>query len=126
MRIPTLLITLSGAALRLAGAQAAPPAEVAAIDSIARVARALGRAHGESVWPGFRPDTIPVAFVLPSRGTLPAGFSAVTDDLAWRPEAALGASNTSVVIGGRSAAQVVVPRSRIDGAELASLVFHEA
>jgi hypothetical protein len=66
-------LSLSCSALRPAGAQATSPLEAPAIDSIARVARALGGAHGERVWPGFRPDTIPVAFVLPSRGTLLAG-----------------------------------------------------
>lgn len=140
MRHSTLLVFLSCAAARLAGAQAAAP-EAPAIDSIARVARALGRAHGERVWPGFRPDTIPVAFVLPSRGTLlagwrgalPEGFTPVAgaESLAWRAEAALGAASTSISLGGRSAAQVVVPRdttgrTRVDGAELTALAFHEA
>jgi hypothetical protein len=145
MRLSVIFTSIGCVASTLAGAQAAPP-EARAIDSIARVARELGRAYGASVWPGFRPDTIPVAFVLPSRGMLLAGWrgplpqgftpAAGTEGLAWRPEAALGAASTSISLGGRSAAQVVVPRdssagagagrTRVDGAELTALAFHEA
>jgi hypothetical protein len=115
--------------------------EAAMLDSVARVVRALGREYGEAVWPGFRPDTIPVAFVVPSRGTmlsswrgeLPAGFAPVAGvaEGGWRAEPALDAASTATTIGGRRIAQVVVagedPLSRTPApGELAALAFHEA
>src|SRR5213595_1219828 len=34
----------------------------------------LGRNMGDSIWPGFRPDTIPVLYVVRGQGTLLLGW----------------------------------------------------
>ena len=47
----------------------------APVDTVSRLAAInrhyvrIGRAQGESIWPGFRPDTVPVVYVLPNRGS---------------------------------------------------------
>lgn len=95
--------------------------------------RALGRAHGERVWPGFRPDTIPVAFVLPGRGTLltgwqgaaPPGFSALDGGGLWRDEEATDAASTSTAFDGKATAQLVVADDASQ-ADLVALAFHES
>jgi len=57
--ITTVILTLGATR---AGAQ--PSADtVVRLDTIAQHLTRIGRAHGEAIWPGFRPDTIPVAFV---------------------------------------------------------------
>lgn len=94
----------------------------------------LGRRYGESVWPGFRPDTIPVAYVFPHRGTalfnwrgaLPAGFESVpgTAGAAWLAAKNLGAANTGTTIDDRAVAQVVVSSFAVQ--DLVPLAFHEA
>ena len=35
----------------------------------------LSREAADSLWPGFRPDTIPVMYVLPELGTLLLGWT---------------------------------------------------
>jgi hypothetical protein len=101
---------------------------------VATTAASLGATYGERIWPGFRPDTIPVAFVLPERGmlltgwrgALPNGFVPVPGraNAGWREERALGAASTGTEISGRRVAQVVV--SSLDATALVPLVFHEA
>src|ERR1043166_3077636 len=34
-----------------------------------------GTSGGDRIWPGFRPDPIPVIYVLPGQGTLPVGWT---------------------------------------------------
>lgn len=94
----------------------------------------LGSRHGEAVWPGFRPDTIPIAYVFPQRGTalfnwrgtLPAAFESVPGiaGAAVLAEKNLGAASTGTSIGDRAVAQVVVSSLGIEN--LVPLAFHEA
>jgi hypothetical protein len=103
--------------------------------------QALLRSHAEMVratraaplWPGFRPDTIPVAFVLPARGQflvgwrgdLPTGFEpGPAPGTGWRAFDARTAASTSIDIAGRSVAQVSV--QRLDMNALAGVAAHEA
>ena len=63
-----------------------PIDSLTAIASINRDFVRLGRQYGESIWPGYRPDTIPIAYVFPQQGTalfnwrgpLPAGYQPIT------------------------------------------------
>ena len=92
-----------------------------------RVTRAI------PIWPGFRPDTIPVAFVVPLRGQflvgwrgeLPAGFEpGPAAGSGWRRFDARTAASTNVDIAGRSVAQVSA--QRLDLNALAGVAAHEA
>jgi len=127
-------------ALTLAVAAAPAAAQDAPADTVARLAQVgallarLGPTLGPDVWPGFRPDTIPVVFVLPGRGSVllnwagtpPEGYAPVAGvaGAAWRSEAERGAASTSTVLGGRAAAQVVV--DRLVPGELFRVAVHEA
>ncbi len=90
-----------------------------------------GVAGAPAIWPGFRPDTFPVLYVLRGRGAAlfgwrgaaPEGFAPAGDAL-WRGEAAQGAASTSVEIAGRAVAQVVV--GSLDRGELIGISVHEA
>ncbi|HMG19081.1 MAG TPA: hypothetical protein VK573_10175 [Gemmatimonadales bacterium] len=104
----------------------------------------LGREMGDSIWPGFRPDTIPVLYVIPGKGSLllgwhgelPPGFSRVAADpgatprgepvsiAAWQSSADRGAASTGTELAGRPTAQVVVDTQSI--ASLVGLTTHEA
>lgn len=94
----------------------------------------LGRLYGDSIWPGFRPDTIPMSFVIPShgdflygwRGALPGGYAPVdgVPELAWRDLRALGAASTGTSLEGRPVAQIVL--DAINEPSLVSIAFHEA
>ncbi len=107
--------------------QAPPAAQTARLQSVHDRVTRLGREQGEAIWPGFRPDTIPVLYVLPGRGTLllgwrgapPEGFTGN-----WQPSTARGAASTSTEVAGRRAAQVVVDDQT--EAELVGLTVHEA
>jgi hypothetical protein len=104
------------------------------LDLVQRVAAAhatvlqMDRVFADSVWPDFRPDTIPVLYVAPSigtllagwRGPLPPGFTPLGDvtGTAWQPVAARGAASTGTQLAGRPTAQVVVQ----PGAGVADLV----
>ncbi|MDB4914940.1 MAG: hypothetical protein JWM95_2584 [Gemmatimonadetes bacterium] len=110
----------------------APRDTVARLDSIAHEVARIGARHGEAIWPGFRPDTIPLSFVLPShgdvlfgwRGTLPQGYVALDNGGAWRGQRALGAASTGTMLEGRRVAQVVV--NGHDAAMLVATALHEA
>ena len=112
----------------------APLDTAARLDSVVRHAVRIGRTRGESIWPGFRPDTIPLALVLPGRGSflfnwrgaLPGGYLPLKgiSGAGWRDERALGAASTAVELQGKSVAQVVV--GSLDPAELLPTAFHEA
>src|SRR3954469_23103720 len=102
--------------------------------AVAREATRIGTAEGETIWPRFRPQAIPLSFVLPSRGdllvgwtgALPSGYTAVPElpGAAWRDQRALGAASTATALAGRRVAQVVaVP---LDPATLAAVALHEA
>jgi hypothetical protein len=94
----------------------------------------LGKEMGDSIWPAFRPDTIPVLYVVPGQGTLllgwrgelPPGFLPITglDAAGWRSSADRGAASTGTQLDGRPAAQVVVSDSQ-DIATLVGLTTHE-
>src|SRR5688572_27828816 len=85
------------------------------------------------IWPGFRPDTIPVAFVVPLRGQLlvgwrgelPPGFEpGPAAGSGWQPFDVRTAASTNIEIAGRSVAQVSV--QRLDANALAGVAAHEA
>lgn len=111
-----------------------PIDSVRALAAIDREFVRLGNRYGESVWPGYRPDTIPIAYVFPQRGTvlfnwrgaLPTGFESVGVALnaAWISQRNLGAANTGTSIGDRAVAQVVV--SSLATEVVVPLAFHEA
>src|SRR5690242_21201584 len=77
---------------------------------------------GDSIWPGFRPDTIPVAYVVRGQGTLllgwrgelPQGFVPVTGVAGggWQASTDRGAASTGTELAGRPTAQVVVTDSQ--------------
>lgn len=131
--VPFAFIAALSMTAQPANAQA--PSDTAAIvDSVARQVVRLGAAHGEQIWPGYRPDTIPLDFVLPThgdfllnwRGPLPDGFTPLAGVAhgGWRDLKALGAASTGTTIAGRRVAQIVV--NTLDGAALTSTAFHEA
>lgn len=111
-----------------------PPANVVRV--VARVAdglRALGPELGPAIWPGFRPDTIPVRFVVPEEGALlaqwgtplPEGYGPVRGTgLGWRATAEPGAASTGSSLAGRPVAQVVVHEAQVQ--ELLETAVHEA
>jgi hypothetical protein len=120
------------AALALALIAQEPPREITSRISTAHdwVAR-LGREMGDSIWPGFRPDTIPVLYVIRGTGTLllgwrgelPEGFGAMPGG-GWQPSADRGAASTGTALAGRPTAQVVVDSQNV--AALVGLTTHEA
>ena len=130
---------MTAALLCLALVAQEPPLETASRIATAHewVAR-LGREMGDSIWPGFRPDTIPVLYVIKGAGTLllgwrgelPPGFTPVADDPratprgGWRRGADRGAASTGTELAGRPTAQVVVDTQSIAG--LVGLTVHEA
>ena len=135
MRLSTTAVVVTASITAAATARSQPPDSVAReLGRVAATVTSLGAKHGEQIWPGFRPDTIPVAFVLPDRGTLlvgwrgalPSGFVPLAGHAAsgWREERALSAASTGTEISGRRVAQVVV--STLDAVALVPLVFHEA
>jgi len=126
--------------LALFAVQEPPPPEITTRIVTARdwVVR-LGRTMPDSIWPGFRPDTIPVLYVIRGKGTLlmgwrgelPAGFVPMVADLrdppegaGWQPLTDRGAASTGTTLAGRPTAQVVVDSQSI--AALLGLTTHEA
>jgi len=110
------------------------------VDSLRTLARInrdfvrLGREYGESIWPGYRPDTIPVAYVFPRQGTalfnwtgtLPAGYQPVPEipGVGWLSRENISAASTGTSIAGRQVAQVSV--SSLATEVVLPLAFHEA
>ncbi|NIN70651.1 MAG: hypothetical protein GTO46_01700 [Gemmatimonadetes bacterium] len=137
MRISARLLVTSGLVLLPFGRSAA---QEPAWDAVAVVQRAhekvveLGLLGPDSIWPGFRPDTIPVLYVFPERGTLlmgwrgdlPDGFETLDqlEGAGWQPAAARGAASTGTQLEGRGTAQVVV--NEPDTAALVGVTVHEA
>lgn len=112
----------------------APPGGL--IDPLLRAHRGLvqdGPRLGPSIWPGYRPDTIPVLFVL-KEGTLLTGWTggpppgmtplASGDGAFWKPTGNVAAASTSIELGGRGVAQVVVGSEDVPA--LRGLAAHEA
>ena len=120
--------------IALIAQQPPPPVTGTIVTAHAWVGR-LGREMNDSIWPGFRPDTIPVLYVIKGAGTLvlgwhgalPPGFTPFADhpDAGWQPSADRGAASTGTELGGHRAAQVVVSDSQ-DVASLVGLTTHEA
>lgn len=127
------------AALSLALLQGPPPAITPKIAAAREWVVRLAREMADSIWPGFRPDTIPVLYVVPGQGTLllgwegegrgalPPGFLPIAgvEGSGWQASADPGAASTSTELAGHAAAQVVVN----DTMSIAALVggtTHEA
>jgi hypothetical protein len=114
-KIFVITLLLAVAANHAAG-QAPTPARIAGIATTAREVRDSGAAWGPRIWPGFRPDTIPLLFVLPGEGTalfgwradLPVGFRPLDahPGAGWKPVSDRGAASTAVDLAGRRAAQL--------------------
>src|SRR3954470_9657954 len=114
--------------------QPPPPVTATIVTAYAWAAR-IGRDMGDSIWPGFRPDTIPVLYVVKGAGTLvlgwrgelPSGFTPIVDrpDAGWQSTADRGAASTGTELGGHRVAQVVVADSA-NVASLVGLTTHEA
>ena len=112
----------------------APADTLRALAAINRDFVRLGRQHGESIWPGYRPDTIPVAYVLPRQGTalfnwtgpLPAGYKPVAEipGVGWLSRENISAASTGTSIAGRNVAQVSV--SSLATEVVLPVAFHEA
>ncbi|MGH7537791.1 MAG: hypothetical protein ACREMF_04085 [Gemmatimonadales bacterium] len=116
-----------------AGAQAPSRDTVHALATVATVLRDSGSSWGEAVWPGFRPDTIPLVFVLTGRGTfvmnfpgaLPSGFDPLPEvsHAGFLGTADRSAASTGTELAGRRVAQVVI--DSLDRAGLLGLAMHE-
>src|SRR5712692_6333075 len=116
-------------------AQGPPPETTGTIVTAHQWVVRLGAQMGDSVWPGFRPDTIPVAYVVRGQGTLllgwrgelPQGFLPISGLAggSWLSSADRGAASTGTQLDGRPTAQVVVNDSA-GVATLVGLTTHEA
>ena len=123
------------AALCLALTQGPPPETASKIVAAHEWVVRLGREMGDSIWPGFRPDTIPVVYVVRGQGTLllgwrgglPEGFLPIAGvaGSGWLSSADRGAASTGTELAGRPTAQVVVIDS-LGVASLVGLTTHEA
>ena len=120
-----------------------PPQNTARIVAAHDWAARVGHEMGDSIWPGFRPDTIPIIYVLPGQGTLlvgwpgelPAGYTPVVSDpaaptgppngIGWHAFADPSAASFATSLDGRDAAQVVVKDSD-DVAAIVGTTTHEA
>ena len=123
------------AAFCLALIQGPPPETTGRIVTAHAWVVRLGREMGDSIWPRFRPDTIPVVYVVRGQGTLllgwrgdlPEGFLPFTGlaGSGWLSSADRGAASTGTELAGRPTAQVVVNDSQ-SVASLVGLTTHEA
>ena len=118
MRTPLPILLALAAAAPLA-AQDAPRAAVERLAAVRAELVRLTAAHPDALWPGFRPDTIPVLYVVPQQGILllgwgpgapPAGFAPVpgVTGAAWQAQALRTAASTGTSLGDRQVAQVFV------------------
>jgi len=133
-RLPIGLVVIVAAAP--AAAQEPPPSTVARLAAIESAVARVTAAHPDAIWPGFRPDTIPVIYVVPGQGSLllnwpdgglPDGFSPIpgVSHAGWQGAAVRTAASTSTALAGRSAAQVFVFPDA-DDAQLFGTAVHEA
>src|SRR5512146_2508475 len=120
--------------LTLFATLAANPVATPDTARLAPVCRRFIALEAARIWPGFRPDTLAVALVVPERGTLlcnwrgapPEGFTALgAPGLAWIDVASRSAANTNAELAGRHVAQLVVEPDATP-AQLVSLAAHEA
>lgn len=128
------LIFLLALAAGPATAQEPPPESLAAVAAADRALDRVAVEAGEALWPGYRPDTIPVAFTLAEgallanwpEAALPEGWTAVPGrpGLAWRPAEEGAGANTSQTRGGRDWA--FVRAEGMGAAELLGIAAHEA
>src|SRR5436305_433427 len=112
--ITTTLVVFGGSSRRVTAQ--APVDAARQLAEVAREVVRIGERHGNGIWPGFRPDTIPLSFVLPSRGDflfnwrgpLPAPYVSVAGvpGVGWRDFRNLGAASTATTLEGRRVAQV--------------------
>src|ERR1700741_4314694 len=115
-RSTTLVVVALALGVGSADAQA-PADTVRRLAEIDRNFVRLGKRYGEPIWPGYRPDTIPIAYVFPQRGPalfnwrgpLPAGYESVPGvaNATWLSQRNLGAASTGTSISDRAVAQVV-------------------
>jgi hypothetical protein len=131
---PRLCLKLSvGFSIVFAGSVEAQQRDT--VQSIQRAFEQLvATTRAAAVFPGFRPDTMAYAFVLPNRGTLllnwrgtlPTGFVAIpgVSNAGWHVTSGLGAASTNIEIAGRAVAQLVV--DKLDTRLIAPLAAHEA
>lgn len=129
----TSVVILLALTAPVAGAQI-PTDSVRSLAAIHREVVRLGARYGNSIWPGYRPDTLPVAYVFPKRGSvllnwqgaLPSGYQSVpgVPGAAWFEQQNLGAASTGTSLGDRSAAQVVVASLAME--DVLPVTFHEA
>ena len=125
-----------GTAVASLAAQEPPQTLVSRLATIDSAVVRVTAAHPDAIWPAFRPDTIPVLYVVPDRGVLllnwpsvepPDGFATIAGvpHAGWQGAAARSAASTSTALAGRSAAQVVVFPDA-DDAVLFGTTVHEA
>jgi hypothetical protein len=130
-----LVLALGLGAMARAMAQEPPRADLERLAGIRAAVVRVASANADAIWPGFRPDTIPVLYVLPDRGTLllgwpaadlPGGFGPVPGmrGVGWQPVASRAAASTNTSLAGRNAAQVFVFGDASD-ADLYGTTVHE-
>ena len=135
MRILSQLLAGAVAASSVC-AQNPPAAPIQRLAAIHSAMIRLSRAHPDSIWPGFRPETIPVLYVLPDQGILllgwpearlPEGFTPLPGmaGAGWQAAALRTAASTGTTLAGRNAAQVFVSPGAND-ARLLGTTVHEA
>ncbi len=122
-------------ALTLAVVVQGPPQNTSRLTTAHDWVVRLGHEMGDSIWPGFRPDTIPVLYVVRDEGTLllgwvgelPPGFLPIegVSHAGWKSSADRGAASTGTTLAGRPTAQVTVSDSQ-SIAMLVGLTTHEA
>jgi hypothetical protein len=133
---PLVPLLALGVAAAPGAAQESPPGAVSRLAAVESTVVRVTAAHPDAIWPGFRPDTIPVIYVVPGQGSLllnwrsgdmPAGFNAIPGvaHAGWQGAAVRTAASTSTALAGRSAAQVFVAPDATD-ALLFGTTVHEA
>ena len=115
-------------------AQDPPAAALRRASEAHETASRIGRTMGDSIWPGFRLDTIPVLYVFPDTGTLllgwrgelPTGYKPAGQlpGTGWLAATERGAASTGTTLAGRPTAQVVASGASV--ARLVGLTAHEA
>ncbi len=132
----SLVLAAAVAVSRSAATQQPPPQALARLAAVESAVTRLTAAHPDGIWPGFRPDTIPVLFVIPGAGALllnwratppPEGFAPIAGvpHALWQPQDVRTAASTGTTLAGKSAAQVSVFPD-MDDALLFGTAVHEA
>jgi hypothetical protein len=132
----TSFLTLAVVVAGSLSAQDPPCAPIQRLAAIHAAVVRVATAHPGAIWPGFRPDTIPVLYALPDQGilllnwgaaSLPEGFTRVPGmaGAGWQPAALRTAASTGTTLAGRDVAQVFVFPDAND-AQLFGTTVHEA